>query len=82
MARSNAEAPKPLVSLKINGWKSDYKSVEKVLRHFQFKGSGYEFQSYASVESYAEILNRFIRFAQSKDPKYVTIDPVPGSPDS
>lgn len=63
-----SEAPKPLISLKIDGWESGYKSVDKVLKHLRLKGSGYAYQSYASVESYAEVFNRFCVFSKIGDP--------------
>jgi integrase len=68
-------APKPLISLKIDGWKSGYKSVDKVLKHLRMKGSGYAHQSYASVESYAEVFNRFCVFSGISDPDKATILP-------
>jgi integrase len=46
-----------LKELRIEGWRSDYRSVDNVLRHLRRKTG-----SYASVEVYAEVLSRFCSF--------------------
>ncbi len=52
-----------LTEMKIDGWRSEYPSVNNVLRHLQRKSSGYGFGSYSSVTGYAEIFSWFVRFS-------------------
>jgi hypothetical protein len=57
--------------MKIDGWKSEYGSVENVLRHLNRKASGYGVPSYASVEYYAAVLSQLCKFA-GKNPDQLT----------
>jgi hypothetical protein len=61
-------ASRSLTELKIDGWRSEYSSVNNVLRHLQRKSSGYGFGSYSSVTGYAEILSWLVRFSRGKNP--------------
>jgi len=49
-------ALRSLTELKIDGWRSEYSSVNNALRHLQRKSSGYGFVSHSSVTGYAKIL--------------------------
>lgn len=49
--------------VKVDGWKSEYASVDNVLRHLQRKASGYGAPTYASAEFYGDVLSHFCEFA-------------------
>jgi site-specific recombinase XerD len=64
------------VEMKVDGWKSEYRSVDIVLRHLQRKSSGYGTPSYASLEWYVSTLNLFCTYA-GKDPDQLVSLPKP-----
>jgi hypothetical protein len=67
-------APKNLAEVKVKGWKSDYISVDRVLRHLQRRAMGCGTPSYSSVELYVAILAQFCRFS-GKDPDHLVALP-------
>ena len=72
---SGRSPPTSLTRLKIEGWKSEFKSVQKVLDHLREKGSGYEYQTYGSVETYADVFSRYIEFVKQKHPQLKDVNP-------
>ncbi len=65
--------PKNFEEVKVKGWKSDYISVENVLRHLQRKAMGYGAPSYSSVELYVAILAQFCRFSRMNPDQLVAL---------
>ena len=67
--------PQSLTRLKIEGWKSEFKSVQRVLDHLREKGSGYDYQTYGSVETYADVFSRFVEFVKETHPELRSATP-------
>jgi hypothetical protein len=65
--------PKNFEEVKAKGWKSEYLSVENVLRHLQRKAMGYGAPSYSSVELYVAILGQFSRFSGKNPDQLVAL---------
>src|SRR2546422_1075255 len=55
--------PKNFAECKVEGWNSEYFSVQNVLKHLQRKAMGYGAPSYSSVGLYVAILAQFCRFS-------------------
>jgi len=58
-----------LKELRIEGWRSGYRSVDNVLRHLRRKTG-----SYASVEVYTEVLSRFCDFVGCDPDHLLSLD--------
>jgi hypothetical protein len=65
--------PKNFEEVKVKGWKSEYFSVENVLRHLQRRAMGYGAPSYSSVELYVAILAQFCRFSERNPDQLVAL---------